>query len=213
MKISWYGHACFKIISKGATIVTDPFSKDIGLNPPRCEADIVTISHDHYDHNNTSSLRGNPFIINTPGEYNLKNVSIFGIDSFHDNKQGKERGLNTIYVIETEDMRICHLGDLGQNELYNEQLDKIGEVDILMIPVGGVYTINSDKAVGIINQIEPSIVIPMHFSLPKLKIKLHSVDEFLKEMGIKEKKPIEHLVIKKNDLSKEETKVILMSVI
>lgn len=209
MKIIWHGHSCFKIVTKNTVIITDPFSKDIGLKPPRCEANVVTISHDHYDHNNSSALRGTPFVIDSPGEYELKEVAILGINSFHDAKQGKERGLNTIFVIGTEDVRICHLGDFGQNELTAEQVEKLGEIDILMIPVGGVYTIDSEKAAAVINQIEPKIVIPMHYKIPNLNIKLQGVDPFLKELGI-EKEVVDQLVIKKKDLPKEETKVVVM---
>lgn len=212
MKITWYGHSCFKVVTKNATIITDPFSKDIGLKPPRCEADIITVSHDHYDHNNTSILRGSPFIINGPGEYELKEVIIQGIGSFHDTKEGKERGLNTIFSIEAEALKICHLGDLGQKELTSKQIEKLGEVDILMIPVGGIYTIDSEKARAVINQIEPKIVIPMHYKIPKLNIKLDKVDNFLKEVGIKEE-VVDQLMIKKKDLLKEEIKVIVMKIL
>ena len=203
MKINWLGQSCFKIVTKETTIITDPFGKDIGLKPPHYEASLVTVSHDHNDHNNVSALRGTPFVVDGPGEYDLKGVFIWGIDSFHDNKDGKERGVNTIFIIEAEGMRICHLGDLGQKELTDEQLEKIGEIDILMIPVGGVYTIDSEEAATVINQIEPKIVIPMHYKIPGLNIKIQGIEPFLKEMGT-EKEVIEQLVIKKNDLPKEE---------
>ncbi len=211
MRITWHGHSCFKIVTKNTVIVTDPFSKDIGLKPIRCEADIVTVSHDHYDHNNTSSLRGSPFIINGPGEYEFKGVAIRGINSFHDEKEGKDRGLNTLFVMGSEGIRICHLGDLGQKELTNEQIELLGEIDILMIPVGGIYTIGSEKAIKIINQIEPRIVIPMHYKIPKLTIKLQGIDAFLKELGT-EKQVVDQLMVKKKDLSKEEMEVIVMKI-
>lgn len=212
MKIIWHGHSCFKIVTKDASIIIDPFSKDIGLKPPHCEANIVIVSHDHYDHNNISALRGSPFAINGPGEHELREVAILGIDSFHDAKGGKEQGLNTIFIIEAEDIRICHLGDLGQKELANGQLEKLGEVDVLMIPVGGIYTIDNERAAAIINQIEPKIVIPMHYKVPGLNIKLQGVENFLKEMGT-EKQVVDQLTIKKKDLPKEEEmKVIVMKV-
>ena len=169
MKITWHGQSCFKIAIKDVTLVTDPFGKDIGLKPPHFEADIVTVSHDHHDHNNVSALRGTPFVVDGPGEYELKGVAISGISSFHDNKEGQERGKNTIFIIEAEEMRICHLGDLGEKKLTDNQLEEIGDIDILMIPVGGVYTIDSEEAAGIISQIEPRIVIPMHYKIPGLK--------------------------------------------
>ncbi len=217
MKIAWYGHSCFRLMVKTKngnriTIITDPFDKSIGLSPARCKADIVTVSHDHYDHNNVKTISGEPFVIEGPGEYDVKGVFIKGIYSFHDNLKGEERGINTIYVIEAEDMKICHLGDLGQRELSSNQLDKIGEVDILTVPVGGIYTINGSEAVQIINQIEPKIVIPMHYKLPKLNLKLNKVDNFLEEIGAK-KETLEELSIQKRDLSEEEMRVIVMKII
>ena len=211
MKITWHGHSCFKIVTNNTVIVTDPFGKNIGLKPIRCEADIVTVSHEHYDHNNVSVLRGSPFIINEPGEYELKGVVIRGINSFRDKKQGEEKGLSTLFVIGAEGIRICHLGDLGQKELTGEQLESLGDVDILLIPVGGIYTVDGEEAVKIINQIEPKIVIPMHYKIPNLTIKLQGVDNFLKEIG-REKQIVERLVIKKKDLPKEEIRVIVMKI-
>lgn len=214
MKIAWYGQACFRLMVKTnngnkITIITDPFSKEIGLTPPRGGTDIVLISHDHYDHNNIKTVSGEPFIIEGPGEYDVKGVFIKGIYSFHDNSKGEERGVNTIYVVEAEDMKICHLGDLGQKELSSNQLDKIGEVDILMVPVGGVYTINGSEAIQIINQVEPSIVIPMHYKIPRLNIKLNNVDKFLEEIGVK-KETLEEFSVQKKDLTEEEMKVVVM---
>lgn len=214
MKIAWYGQACFRLIAKTnngnkITIITDPFSKETGLIPPRGGADVITVSHSHYDHNNVKALSGNPFIIEGPGEYDIKGIFVKGIYSFHDNSQGKERGVNTIYVLKMEDMKICHLGDLGQKELSSEQFDQIGDVDILMIPVGGIYTINGNEAVQIINQIEPKIVIPMHYNLPKLNIKLNNVNSFLEEIGAK-KETMEEFSIQSKDLTEEEMRVVVM---
>lgn len=216
MKIIWYGHSCFRLLVKTnngnkITVITDPFSKDVGLTPPRGSADIVTVSHGHYDHNNVKAIKGSPFVVEGPGEYNVKGVFIKGIHSFHDDVQGEERGTNTIYVLETQNMRVCHLGDLGQKELTNEQIDKIGNVDILMIPVGGVYTINGNEAVRIINQIEPQLVIPMHYKIPKLNIKLNKVDKFLEEIG-REKQTVEELSIQKKDLKEKEMRVVVMKI-
>jgi len=226
MQIIWYGQACFQIISSRqkndqVNIVIDPFSEEIGLRLPKLEADIVLTSHDHSGHNNIKAVSGNPFLISSPGEYEIKGVYIQGIDSWHDFFQGKERGNNTIYIIETEEIKLCHLGDLGQKELTNEQLEKIGQVDILMIPVGGVYTISAKEAIKIISQIEPKITIPMHYALPKLKIqrahkllcapvKLDNLDKFLKTIGIKSIEPLNKLSIKKKDLSEEEAKIIVL---
>jgi L-ascorbate metabolism protein UlaG (beta-lactamase superfamily) len=212
MTISWYGQSCFKITNQGGhlTIITDPFDKSIGLNPPRGSADIITVSHNHYDHNNVKSLSGESFIINGPGEYEIKGASVFGLNSFHDEKKGEERGLNTIYLIEVDNIRVCHLGDFGQEKLTDEQLEEIGEVDILMIPVGGAYTISASQAVETAEQIEPRLIIPMHYKIPGLKIKIDGVDKFLKEMGLAKKTVIDKITLKKKDLTGKEMEVILL---
>jgi len=213
MIINWYGHSCFKITNQGGRliIITDPFDKKIGLNPPRCSADIVTVSHQHNDHNNTKSITGmegsKPFIINSPGEYEIKGVSIVGCRSFHD-KEKKEQ--NIIYIMEIDKIRICHLGDLGQDKLEDKQIEKIGNIDILMIPVGGNHTIGAKRAVKIVNQIDPSIVIPIHYKLPGLKMNLDDVKVFLKEMGLNGVTPVDKLTVKKKDLFEKAMEVVVM---
>ncbi len=215
MQIIWKGQSCFQITSSEGknnhvNIVIDPFDETIGLRLPKLEADILLVTHQHHDHNNTKQVSGSPFLIEGPGEYEIKEVYIEGLSSFHDDSSGKEKGLNTIYTIEAEDIRICHLGDLGQKELTSEQLEKIGEIDILMIPVGGVYTIGVKEAVRIMSQIEPNIIIPMHYQIPKLKLKLDGVDKFLKAMGIKSISPLPKLSIKKKDILSEAAKIVIL---
>ncbi|MCP6718294.1 MAG: MBL fold metallo-hydrolase [Patescibacteria group bacterium] len=215
MNIVWQGHAFFQITTNPQKnslikIAIDPYEKNLGLRLPKTEADVLLVTHQHYDHNNIKAVSGNPFLIEGPGEYDVKNIFVHGIPSFHDEKQGKERGENTIYVIESENLKICHMGDFGQKELTDEQLEKIGEVDILMIPVGGTYTISAQEALKIVSQIEPRITIPMHYSLPNLKIKLDPVSKFLKAFGLKSLKPIKKLSIKKRDLAQDEAKIIIM---
>jgi L-ascorbate metabolism protein UlaG (beta-lactamase superfamily) len=190
--------------------VIDPFSEETGLRLPKLEADIVLVTHNHQDHNNIKAVSGSPFLISGPGEYEVKNIFIQGIPSWHDEKGGEERGENTIFVLETEEMRICHLGDLGQKELTSEQLEQIGSIDILMIPIGGVYTISAKESIKIMSQIEPKIIIPMHYQIPKLKLKLDGLDKFLKIMGIKTIEPLNKFTIKKKDLSEEEAKIIVL---
>ena len=218
MQVIWHGHAFFQIItSRGKeeklSIAIDPFPGEVGLRVPSFQTDILLVSHDHYDHNNIKTIKGNPFLIQGPGEYEIKGVFIQGIAAFHDKTQGKERGRVTIYTIETEGIRLCHLGDLGQKELTSDQIEKIGDCDVLMIPVGGVYTISGQEASKIISQIEPRIVIPMHYQLPKLKLKskLESLDKFLKAMGQKGISPQPKLTLKKKDLPEERTKVIVLN--
>ena len=213
MYISQLGHSCFKIQDKqgpdGITVITDPFDKSIGLKMPSLEADIVTVSHDHHDHNNTGAIRGNPFIINRAGEYDTKGIMIEGIESYHDDKQGAERGKNIIYRIEIDDITVAHLGDLGQ-VLDNKQLERLVGVDILLIPVGGIYTLDAKKAVEVVSQIEPRIVIPMHYKVKGLKININGVDKFVKELGIKPTNE-EKLKISKKDLPAEDMELIIFN--
>ena len=215
MNIFWHGQSCFQITARRnkdeeTRLVIDPFSEEIGLRLPKLEADILLVTHCHSDHNNVKAVSGSPFLVNGPGEYEIKKVFIQGISAFHDASQGRERGENTIYTIDTEGLRLCHLGDLGQKELTGEQLEKIGEIDILMIPVGGIYTISAKEALKVMSQIEPRITIPMHYQIPKLKVKLEGLDKFLKTMGIKKLDPLPRLSIKKKDISPEEAKIIVL---
>lgn len=216
MNITWYGHSCFKLQSKDIVLITDPFDKKIGLRPPHGAANIVTVSHDHYDHNNFKIIKGDPFVVDSAGEYEINKITIRGIDSYHDNKEGKERGSNVIYVIEMEDMKICHLGDFGQEGFLNSQLEKIGQIDILFIPVGGTFTIDWKLANTIISQIEPRIIIPMHYKLPGMTgdlSKIDTADNFCKEHGVSAKDAIEKFSIKKKDLPQDEAKVVLMKIV
>lgn len=212
MIITWIGHSCFKIQDKvgpdGVTVVTDPFDKSIGLKPPSFEADIVTVSHDHYDHNNVKALRGQPYVIDTAGEYDVKGVVVYGIQSYHDEKQGQERGSNIIYRIEMDGIAVSHLGDLG-HVLDNKQLEALAGTDILLIPVGGKYTLDAKKAVEVVSQIEPRIVIPMHYKIPGLKLDIAGVDEFIKELGLKPEE-LDKLKISKRDLPAEEMEVVVL---
>ena len=213
MIITWQGHSCFKIQDKqgsdGITLVTDPFGKETGLKLPNFEADIITISHDHDDHNNVDALRGKPFVINCAGEYDIKNVLVEGIDSYHDEKEGAERGKNIIYRIEVEDISITHLGDLGHS-LSSDQLEKLSGTDILLIPIGGNYTLDAKKAVEVISQIEPRIVIPMHYKVEGLKVDVDPLDKFVKELGI-EPTYEEKLKISKKDLPQDDMELVILS--
>jgi L-ascorbate metabolism protein UlaG (beta-lactamase superfamily) len=216
MIITWLGHSAFKLQGKGnsevITIVCDPFQPEkTGLKLPRLEADIVTISHDHDDHNNVQAVKGDPHIITGAGEYEIKGVFIEGVPSYHDDEKGAKRGGNIIYRFEIEDLSITHLGDLG-TELDNKQLSSLEGTDILLVPVGGIYTINAAKAVSVINQIEPRIVIPMHYQVPGLKLsnELASLDAFIKAISIKPRQE-EKLKIVKKDLPQDNMEVVVLS--
>ena len=205
MVITWYGQSCFKIQSGDLVLAIDPFDKDIGLTPPRFKADIVAVTHEHRDHNNVESIPEGSFVIRGPGEYESKEVAITGIPTFHDTKEGRERGRNTIYLIGMEDMRLAHLGDFGEEKIRPETLDALGEVDILFVPVGGTYTIDAETAAEVVSAIEPRLVIPMHYAIPGLKVKLDGVETFLKEMGAKNTSAEERLTLKKKDLPETES--------
>ena len=209
MTITWFGHSCFRIEAKEGSILLDPFSKDIGLKPPRMKDDLVLITHDHYDHNNLEGANPEAFVVKNPGEYEKQGVAVQGILSYHDKSEGKERGLNTIYVIKSEEMSVCHLGDFGQATLLEHQIEAIGDVDILMIPVGGKYTIDYKEAVEIISQIEPKIIIPMHYKIKDLNIDIDGVDKFVKELGLMAEK-IDKLKVSKKVLPVEETKLYIL---
>ena len=209
MDISWLGHASFKIKGKAATVVTDPYDDQIGLKLPKVEADIVTVSHDHYDHNAVSKVLANPFVVSGPGEYEIKGVNIIGVFSFHDNKKGVLRGRNTLYNIKIENINIAHLGDLGQDELTGEQIENLGNVDIVLIPVGSVYTIDASTAAKIVAALEPSIIIPMHYYDKDSNLNLDPVEKFLKEMGKEDVLPISKLAVTKEKLP-DEPQVILL---
>ena len=198
-----------KIGSDNITLTTDPFNEKTGLKPPNFETDIITVSHDHYDHNNTKSLRGDKFIIDSAGEYDVKGILIYGVESYHDEVEGKERGKNIIFRIEMDNISITHLGDLG-HKLNSKQLEILTGTDILLIPVGGKYTLDAKKAVEVTSQIEPRIVIPMHYKTPNLTFDIDGVDKFIKEIGIKPTEE-EKLKISKRDLPQEDMELVILN--
>lgn len=213
MDIYWYGQACFKLKGKEAAVIIDPFDPDFtGLKLPKeFEADIVLKTHDHQDHSNVGAVSGDARVFEGPGEYESKGVVITGVSSFHDNSGGSERGLNTIYNVMIDGLNIVHLGDLGQNRLTEEQVQQIDITDILLIPVGSIYTIDGKVAVDIVSELEPKIIIPMHYGgVPGLKFPLENVDKFLKEMGAENTTPVAKLSITKEKLP-EEPQVIVLS--
>lgn len=211
MTITWFGHSCFRVEAKGVNILFDPFSKEIGLRPPRIRDDIILVSHEHYDHNATDGADGETFIIRNPGEYERKGVAIQGIRAFHDKKEGAERGMSTIYRVRVEDVTLCHLGDFGQAELSTEQIEAIGDVDVLFVPVGGTYTIDGKEAAAIVSAIEPKIIIPMHYAVDGLSIpSLDGPERFLKEVGLSPDKG-ETLRVTAKDLPVDETKLFVFT--
>lgn len=212
MDITYLGHSSFRLKGKEASLLTDPFDKSIGIKFPAVDADIVTISHQHEDHNKASQVSEVKKVVDGPGEYEIKGVSILGFGSFHDDKKGEERGVNTIYVIEMDGLRLTHLGDLGHT-LNDDLIAQLGDIDILMIPVGGKFTIDSAQAVSVVQAIEPSIIIPMHYQTEGLNSQTFSglspVDNFLKEVGITAEK-MPKLSIKKEEINPEAQRVVVL---
>ncbi len=195
MIISYLGHACFRLKGKNATVVTDPYDQAVfGKMMGKIAADIVTISHDHHDHNYLGRIINHPFVIRGPGEYEIKAVEISGIPAFHDSKNGRERGRNTIYLYRFDELKLCHLGDLG-TKLDDKQLEALDGVDVLMVPVGGNYTLGPREALEVVEQLEPSIVIPMHFGTRDLSWELEPVQQFLAQIDRKDLEPIEKLTL------------------
>ena len=216
MNIKYLGHSSFLIKTKGASVVTDPFDpKMVGLKFPRTEADIVTISHHHRDHNYLEGIKGEPLVVDWPGEFEKMNVRVYGFQNYHDKSKGQERGENILYKIDAENITVLHCGDLG---VIPDQkfLDEIGDIDILLIPVGGFFTINADEAKELAHMIEPSIIIPMHYNSKLLNQEnfknLLPVDDFLNKFGVEKKEPIDLLSIKKEDIVNEEEKIFVMKV-
>jgi len=179
MKTKYLGHASFLITSdNGTKIITDPYETAGGLRYGAINetADIVTVSHDHFDHNNVAAVRGNPEVVR--GTTEVKEIKFKGIPSFHDDARGKLRGDNTILCFEVDEMKVCHLGDLGHS-LSDKEIAELGEVDILLIPVGGFYTTDARQAGELCDKIKPEVVIPMHYKTAKCDLPIAVLDEFL----------------------------------
>ena len=211
MEITWLGHSCFRLRGRDAAVVMDPCGKETGYNISRPAADIVTVSHEHPAHNNVGGVAGSPRVVQGPGEFEIAGVLIMGIPTYHDSEKGEKLGKNTAYVLELDDVRVCHLGDIGHVPTP-EQVEELSGVDILLAPVGGGSTINAAAAVETISLLEPKLVIPMHYKTPALKDGgLEPLGRFIKEMGAKnayeERQP--KLSVTKSTLP-EETKVLVL---
>ena len=170
---------------------------------------MVLVSHDHSDHNNIQAIKGDPYILNIPGEYSIKGISITGVASFHDEKKGAERGLNSIFILESEDLKIVHLGDLG-SDLDEKQLEKISGVDVLMVPIGGKYTLDAKKAINIIKKLEPALIIPMHYKVKDLTLDIADEKEFCAILGNCPKEKVNKINFNKKDLADKKMEIVLM---
>ncbi len=216
--VTYLGHSCFRLRGRDGIVLCDPYDRSIGIDIGRPTAHIVTVSHAHPDHNNVAAvkpMRETVFTIQGPGEYEVGGVLITGVRTYHDKQHGKEQGHNTVYIIHLDDVVFCHLGDLG-HELTQAQLEAIGSVDVLFVPVGGAETISPAEATGVISQIEPKLVVPMHYSHERLdsSIQLATLDKFTHELGLKEVTPVEKLNVTASNLPAEgeQSRVVIMEI-
>src|SRR6266487_1284667 len=212
MEISWLGHSCFQLRGKNVTLITDPFSPQLGHSLGKISAPIVTISHNHPGHNYAVGVGGNPRVVRGPGEYEISDVLITGVASYHDDKHGQNLGRNTIYIIHMDELVICHLGDLG-HILQEEQLEEVADADVLLIPIGGHHTLNAAQAAEIISQVEPRIIIPMHYQTAAFEGKrdsLDPLDKFCREMGVESITPQPKYSVTRSNLPAE-TQVVILS--
>ena len=208
MEIFWYGLACFRFKSRQLTIVADPYAPEVGLVMPSVRAQVVTVSHDVPGHNYVKAVKGVDHVFNGPGEYEVNAVFITGVATYHHGEPGK-RERNTAFLYEFNDISIGHLGDLGET-LDRKQIEAFNSPDILIIPVGGGDILDASKAVEVITELEPRIVIPMHFAQPGLKLKLDPLEKFLKEMGVGDVETLSSLKVRKSDLANDETRIVLL---
>jgi L-ascorbate metabolism protein UlaG (beta-lactamase superfamily) len=213
MEISWLGHACFQLRGKNVVLITDPFppqSAAEGSSKGNLNASIITVSHNHSMHNSIESVAGNPHVIRGPGEYEISDVLITGVASYHDNQRGQVHGRNTIYIIHMDDLVLCHLGDLG-HILQENQLEEVADADILFIPIGGGNSLNPTQAAEVISQIEPRIVVPMHYSVTPTGEFSSELTLFCREMGVETIEPHAKLSVTRNSLPAE-MQVVLLSI-
>jgi L-ascorbate metabolism protein UlaG (beta-lactamase superfamily) len=207
LDVTWLGHGCFRLRGRSAAVVTDPFPPAIGLKLPKLDADLVTISHEHENHSYTQAMR-DAYEIRGPGEYEVAGVSVIGVPTFHDAQKGAMHGRNTVYLIEIDDVRVCHLGDLG-HALDDAEAEAISAPDVLLVPVGGHTSINAAQAAELVRQLEPRYVVPMHYAIPGLKLELDSLDRFLKEMAVTASEPQAKLSVQASS-GEYETKVVVL---
>jgi L-ascorbate metabolism protein UlaG (beta-lactamase superfamily) len=208
MDISWLGHSCFRIKGKEVVLLTDPYHESIGYAWPRPSADIVTVSHGHEGHSNASGAEGNPKVVSRPGEYEVRGVFIIGLATFHDAEEGNVRGRNTAYLIEMDDIRLCHLGDIGHVP-SSRHVQELSGVDVLFTPVGGVSTIDAKATTETIRLISPRVVIPMHYQT-EVVTWLEPLSRFTAEMGLGEVAPQPRLSLTRSNLPSDGTKVMVL---
>jgi len=207
-EFKWFGHNCFRIRAREATVITDPVDRVTGYVMPKQTADVVTISHDHKGHSNLNAIKPEYQVITEPGEYEMHDVFVTGIRTYHDDKRGTDRGYNTVYLIEVEGLVICHLGDLGHS-LTEEQAEAMSNVDVLLVPAGGGDVLTVNQAAEVVGQLEPKIVIPMQYATSHGDKGLGDLDAFSKALGVEIPAAEEKYVLKQSDLSEAMRMVVL----
>jgi len=208
MEIVWQGHSCFRIRSREATIVTDPCPPASGYAIGKPTADIVTISHHHPNHSFLKAVAGTPVVLDGPGEYEISGAFVTGISTYHDDKRGEENGPNMVFIMEMEDIKLCHLGDLGHTPTA-EQAEEMTGVDILFVPIGGNTTLDGVRAAEVVSLLEARLVVPMHYKTEAFKGDLEPPDRFLKELGVTAHEPQPKISVTKNSLPST-TQVVML---
>ncbi|MCX2727493.1 MBL fold metallo-hydrolase [Thermomicrobium sp. 4228-Ro] len=208
-EIKWLGHACVRLRGRDVTVVMDPVAPETGYHPPKQRADIVTVSHAHPGHRYLDLVRPGYRLIDGPGEYEIKGTFITGIRTYHDEERGARLGKNTVYVVDLDGVQICHLGDLGHT-LSDEQAELLSEVDVLLVPVGGGTTLDADRAVEVVGQIEPHVVIPLQFRTEHGDSGREPVERFLRAMGVTEWTTRESLTVRKGEFGEAMEVVVLV---
>jgi L-ascorbate metabolism protein UlaG (beta-lactamase superfamily) len=209
MELIWLGHSCVRLRTRDTVVIQDPFDRSLGYNLGHWSADVVTVSHDHPGHNNVAAVQGKRKVLTGPGEYDIAQVPIRGIGTYHDKQKGQERGRNTAFVTEMDDVKVCHLGDLGEPP-SPDLVKAIGTVDVLLVPVGGSTTIDAQGALETINLLEPKIIVPIHYKTPVLQRQdLAGVDVFLHRMGVTNVTPVPRLSVSISSLPSEPQVVLL----
>ncbi len=209
MEITWLGQSCFRIKGSHAIAITDPYPPGLGYTMGKPTARIVTVSHAHPSHSYVQAVGGDPRIIHGPGEYEISEILVLGLATFHDAENGAKWGKNTVYLLEVDGLSVCHLGDIG-HPLRAHHVEEIGNVDILLVPVGDVNTLGASLAAQVVRQLEPKIVIPMHYKTPALTREAEPVDKFLKEMGKEQVEAQPKLNVTKSNLP-ESTRVVVLT--
>ena len=211
MEITWYGHSCFRISERGlTTVVCDPYdNEEVGYEPLKLKADIVTISHESPSHKNLKAVKGDPYVVSGPGEYEIGNVFITGLQTDKRRKNDQDSPINTLYLIEYFGITIVHLGDMMQVPTQSE-VESLGPVHVALVPVGGSGGLNATKASEVISLFEPNIVVPMHYATPASIVELDPIGKFLKVMGLSSVETLPNLKVSKPDTLPEETQIIVL---